>query len=395
MGETQDSRNEKSGVIRKMPGKENETGYGGFAEQNIAPPLGGIGEAYKPDMSIRRNTAREPAQRKEKSLAVNRVYKSRIFTMIFQDKEKLLELYNAISGKNYTDPELLEINTLENAIYMNMQNDLSFLIDARLSLYEHQSTVNPNLPLRFLWYISKLYMGMTRKSNIYGTEKVEIPEPQFVVFYNGVEEQPERKVLRLSDLYHTRPEEDGGDREGLEKGLELTAVMYNVNRSHNRALMEACRTLKDYAEYVYRVRQYAEETTLEEAVERAITECIREGILKDFLEKNRAEAKSVSIFEYDEEEHMRQEREQFWNKGMREGRRQGIQEGMQKGIQEGIQKGIREGITQSEQKLLWNPIQKKLARGKSISQIAEELESTEEEIQAVIEKINRKIQLKK
>ncbi|HIZ66380.1 MAG TPA: hypothetical protein H9809_10865, partial [Candidatus Blautia pullicola] len=122
-----------------------------------------------------------------------------------------------------------------------------------------------------------------------------------------------------------------------------------------------------------------------------ITECIREGILKDFLEKNRAEAKSVSIFEYDEEEHMRQEREQFWNKGMREGRRQGIQEGIQKGIQE----GIREGITQSEQKLLWNPIQKKLARGKSISQIAKELERTEEEIQAVIEKINRKIQLKK
>ena len=388
MGETQDSRNEKSGVIRKMPGKENETGYGGFAEQNIELPPGGIGEAYKPDMSIRRNTAREPAQRKEKSLAVNRVYKSRIFTMIFQDKEKLLELYNAISGKNYTDPELLEINTLENAIYMNMQNDLSFIIDVRLSLYEHQSTVNPNLPLRFLWYISKLYMGMTRKHNIYGTEKVKIPEPQFVVFYNGVEEQPERKVLRLSDLYHTRTERIEAD---LGRGLELEAVMFNVNRSHNRTLMEACKTLKDYAEYVYRVRQYAEETTLEEAVERAITECIREGILKDFLEKNRAEAKSVSIFEYDEEEHMRQEREQFWNKGMREGRRQGIQEGIQKGIQE----GIREGITQSEQKLLWNPIQKKLARGKSISQIAKELERTEEEIQAVIEKINRKIQLKK
>ena len=380
MGETQDSRNEKSGGIRKMPGKENETGYGGFAEQNIAPPPGGIGEAYKPDMSIRRNTAREPAQRKEKSLAVNRVYKSRIFTMIFQDKEKLLELYNAISGKNYTDPELLEINTLENAIYMNMQNDLSFLIDARLSLYEHQSTVNPNLPLRFLWYISKLYMGMTRKHNIYGTEKVKIPEPQFVVFYNGVEEQPERKVLRLSDLYHTRTE---GIEADLGRGLELEAVMYNVNRSHNRTLMEACKTLKDYAEYVYRVRQYAEETTLEEAVERAITECIREGILKDFLEKNRAEAKSVSIFEYDEEEHMRQEREQFWNKGMREGRSQGRQE------------GIREGIIQSEQKLLWNPIQKKLARGKSISQIAEELETTEEEIQSAIEEMDKDFPMSK
>ena len=109
-------------------------------------------------------------------------------------------------------------------------------------------------------------------------------------------------------------------------------------------------------------------------MERAITECIREGILKDFLEKNRAEAKSVSIFEYDEEEHMRQEREQFWNKGMREG----------------MQKGIREGIIQSEQKLLWSPIQKKLERGKSISQIAEELESTEEEIQAAIEEMKQK-----
>ena len=294
----------------------------------------------------------------------NRMYKSRIFTMIFQDKEKLLELYNAISGKNYTDPELLEINTLENAIYMNMQNDLSFIIDARLSLYEHQSTVNPNLPLRFLWYISKLYMEITRKKNIYGTEKVEIPEPQFVVFYNGVEKQPEKRVLRLSDLYQARQERS---EEEMGEGLELKAVMFNVNRSHNRALMEACKTLKDYAEYVYRVRQYAEASSLEEAVERAITECIREGILKDFLEKNRAEAKSVSIFEYDEEEHMRQEREQFWNKGIREGMERGRQEGR--------------SLT------LISQVQKKLDKGKSISQIAEELE---EEV-PVIERIYKAV----
>ena len=380
MGEIQDDRKEN----RKVSGDRKEKGYEGAANKKLSTVSSE--EPGKTEKSSLRNADKRATARKREAStvnsSVNRVYKSRIFTMIFQDKEKLLELYNAISGKNYTDPELLEINTLENAIYMNMQNDLSFLIDARLSLYEHQSTVNPNLPLRFLWYISKLYMGMTRKRNIYGTEKVKIPEPQFVVFYNGVEEQPERKVLRLSDLYQTRPEEGDGYREDMEKGLELTAVMYNVNRSHNRTLMEACKTLKDYAEYVYRVRQYAEETTLEEAVERAITECLREGILKDFLEKNRAEAKSVSIFEYDEEEHMRQEREQFWNKGMREG--------MQKGIQKGIQEGIREGIIQSEQKLLWNPIQKKLARGKSISQIAEELESTEEEIKAAIEEMKQK-----
>ena len=369
MGEIQDDRKEN----RKVSGDRKEKGYEGAANKKLSTVSSE--EPGKTEKSSLRNADKRATARKREAStvnsSVNRVYKSRIFTMIFQDKEKLLELYNAISGKNYTDPELLEINTLENAIYMNMQNDLSFIIDARLSLYEHQSTVNPNLPLRFLWYISKLYMGMTRKQNIYGTERVEIPEPQFVVFYNGIEEQPERKVLRLSDLYQTRTERIEAD---LGRGLELEAVMFNVNRSHNRTLMEACKTLKDYAEYVYRVRQYAEETTLEEAVERAITECIREGILKDFLEKNRAEAKSVSIFEYDEEEHMRQEREQFWNKGMREG----------------MQKGIREGIIQSEQKLLWSPIQKKLERGKSISQIAEELESTEEEIQAAIEEMKQK-----
>ena len=369
MGEIQDDRKEN----RKVSGDRKEKGYEGAANKKLSTVSSE--EPGKTEKSSLRNADKRATARKREAStvnsSVNRVYKSRIFTMIFQDKEKLLELYNAISGKNYTDPELLEINTLENAIYMNMQNDLSFIIDARLSLYEHQSTVNPNLPLRFLWYISKLYMGMTRKHNIYGTEKVKIPEPQFVVFYNGVEEQPERKVLRLSDLYQTRTE---GIEADLGRGLELEAVMFNVNRSHNRTLMEACKTLKDYAEYVYRVRQYAEETTLEEAVERAITECIREGILKDFLEKNRAEAKSVSIFEYDEEEHMRQERDQFWNKGMREGRRQGIQEGIQEGLEIGrIQL-----------------IQKKLEKGKSISQIAEELESTEEEILAAIEEMNKK-----
>ena len=91
------------------------------------------------------------------SLTVNRTFKSTLFIMLFEDRKNLLELYNAITGKHYADPELLEINTLENAIYMSMKNDVSFLIDGRLSLYEHQSTKNPNLPLRFLLYISHLY----------------------------------------------------------------------------------------------------------------------------------------------------------------------------------------------------------------------------------------------
>ncbi|HIV39620.1 MAG TPA: hypothetical protein H9747_11615 [Candidatus Blautia stercorigallinarum] len=298
--------------------------------------------------------------------------------MLFGDRERLLGLYNAISGKNYQDPEELEINTLENAIYMGMKNNLSFLIDDRLSLYEHQSTVNPNMPLRFLFYISDLYfceqrakraclhdhlataarvkdLGMTTEENFYGRKALSIPIPCFVIFYNGAEPQPDRKILRLSDLYTVRMK---------ETQLELTAVLLNINRNHNRELMEACRDLKDYAEYVDRVRKYARELPLSEAVERAITECIREGILKEFLEKNRAEVKKMSIYEYDQEKHIRMERQDAW--------------------EDGVQEGIKEGELRGRNAQLVEQIKKKLDRGKSISRIAEELEETENRIQELI-----------
>ena len=239
-------------------------------------------------------------------MPVNRTYKSTLFIMLFQDKHNLLELYNAVSGKHYTDPGVLEINTLENAIYMTVKNDISFLIDGRLSLYEHQSTYNPNLPLRFLIYISKLYLRMTRNANLYGTKLIRIPPPEFLIFYNGKEELPEQTVLNLSDMYETKDP---------HAGLELSAVMLNISGKHNQKLKEACTTLKEYAIYTDKVRKYAEETELPDAVEQAIQECIAEGVLQDFLEKHRAEAKEMSIFEYDQEKHMRQEREEAWADG--------------------------------------------------------------------------------
>ena len=140
-------------------------------------------------------------QKKTSYPVPNRNYKSSIFAMVFSDKKRLLELYNGISGKNYKDPELLEINTLENAIYMAIRNDLSFLIASRLSLYEHQSTYSPNLPLRMLLYLADLYAGLTKEENLYGETKVLLPPPQFVIFYNGEKPQPDRQILRLSDLY--------------------------------------------------------------------------------------------------------------------------------------------------------------------------------------------------
>ena len=284
----------------------------------------------------------------------NRLYKARLFVMIFEDKRKLLELYNAISGKHYEDPELLEINTLENAIYMSMKNDLSFLIDARLSLYEHQSTYSPNLPLRFLFYLSDMFSGMTMDANLYGTKKVELPAPRFVVFYNGEADQPDRQILKLSDLY-TVEEED--------PMLDLKVLMLNVNQGHNPELME----------------KYAREQPIAEAVERAITECIREGILKEFLEKNRREAKNVSIYEYDQEKHIRQEREEAWEAGEKAGREAGEKAGWEAGEKAGRETGQMDKLQEL--------IQKKLAKGKTIPEIAEALEEEEDTIRRLVEEM--------
>ena len=260
-------------------------------------------------------------------LTANRMYKSRIFAMLFSDRNELLKLYNAINGTSYDDPDLLQVNTLENAVYMSMQNDVSFIIDMRLNLYEHQSTYSPNLPVRYLLYVADVYSDYTKDMNLYGTKAVKLPTPRFVIFYNGQAEQPDRKELKLSELFSI-PDAD--------PSLELKAVMLNINKGHNRKLMETCRTLQDYAEYTFRVREYAAEMPLDLAVEHAITECISEGILADFLRKNRAEAKKVSIYEYDEERHMRQTRE----------------EGMEEGYANGFSQGIEQGITQTVINLL-------------------------------------------
>ena len=253
------------------------------------------------------------AEQKNDTLTANRMYKSRIFAMLFSDRNELLKLYNAINGTHYDDPELLQINTLENAVYMSMQNDVSFIIEMRLHLYEHQSTYSPNLPIRYLLYVADVYSDYTKDMNLYGTKAVKLPTPKFIIFYNGMAEQPDRKELKLSDLF-TLPEKD--------PSLELKAIMLNINKGHNRKLTETCRTLNDYAEYTSRVRKYASEMSLDKAVERAITECINEGILADFLRKNRAEAKKVSIYEYDEERHMKQTREEGIEEGVAECRDQ-------------------------------------------------------------------------
>ena len=242
----------------------------------------------------------------QKELSANRKYKDTVFRMLFSDKMNLLSLYNAINGSNYTDPNQLEIVTLENAVYMGMKNDLSFLIDTSLFLYEHQSTYNPNMPLRDLFYISSEYQKLVDKKTLYSSQLQKIPAPNFIVFYNGTERQEDSWVNYLSEAFETSPD---------APNLELKVITLNINEGHNPKLMEQCQTLREYAQYVAKVRSYTARMPLNVAVTHAVNDCIREGILEEFLRKNRSEVIAMSIFEYNKEEEERKIRKAEYEAG--------------------------------------------------------------------------------
>ena len=156
----------------------------------------------------------------DKQLVANRRYKDTVFRMLFSKKENLLSLYNAVTGRAYEDAGALQIVTLENAIYMGMKNDLAFILETSIYLYEHQSTLNPNIPLRDLFYISIEYQKYINNRSLYSTVLQKIPAPKFMVFYNGTDEVEDRVELRLSSAYeHLSGEPD----------LELKVLMLNVN----------------------------------------------------------------------------------------------------------------------------------------------------------------------
>ena len=243
----------------------------------------------------------------------NRKYKDTVFRMLFSDKENLLSLYNAINRTAYEDAAELEIVTLESAVYMGMKNDLAFIIDMNLLLYEHQSTYNPNIPLRDLFYISAEYQKLVNKKSLYSSSLQKSPAPYFIVFYNGTEKEEECWENSLSEAY-----------ENLtgEPRLELKVITLNINDGHNKELMEQCQILREYAQYVAKVRKYTKEMELDAAVECAVDECIREGILKDFLRENRAEVIAMSIFEYNKEEEDKKLRKAEYEAGYDDGKQE-------------------------------------------------------------------------
>ena len=254
------------------------------------------------------NLKREHSERS--AITANRKYKDTVFRKLFSDRKNLLSLYNAINGTAYMDASQLEIVTLDNAIYMGMKNDLAFIINTNLFLYEHQSTYNPNMPLRDLFYISGEYQKLVDLKSLYTSTRLRIPTPNFIVFYNGTEKNEDRWVEYLSESY---------ENMSGEPNLELKVIILNINVGHNKKLMEECQTLREYAQYVAKVRRYSEEMELNTAVECAVSESIQEGILKEFLQKNRAEVIAMSIFEYNEAEEKRKLRKAEYEAGMAEG----------------------------------------------------------------------------
>ena len=279
--------------------------------------------------------------------SVNRTFKSSLFVFSFKDKKDLLTLYNSLNGSDYSDPEQLVINTLHNAIYLSMKNDVSFLLGSTMNLYEHQSTYNPNMPLRGFLYFAQLYEKFitSRNINIYSSKLQILPTPQYIVFYNGTELQPDKITLRLSDAFAS---EDGC--------LECTATMLNINHGRNRELMEKCQRLKEYSLFVARVRQHIESAKeLSVAINMAIDECISEGILNDILTQSKAEVHDMVLTTFNRE---------LYEKGLRE-----------------------DAYEDGKASLLKTQIQKKLSKGKSIEIIAEELEESVDVIQAMCKEL--------
>lgn len=255
-------------------------------------------------------------------MAGNREYKSDVFSMLMEDKRNALELYNAVNGSDYENPEMVELCRLDNGISLTVRNDAAFVLDMHLSIYEHQSTVCPNMPMRSLIYFSGILKKLIGNRNIYGRSLVKIPTPRFAVFYNGTEEQPGQYEMKLSDAFECPAD---------NPEIELKCRLYNINSGKNRELLEKCQVLREYMTFVDHVREFHRDSgysDLENAIERAIDRCIEDNVLRQFLTERRSEVVKVVQLDYTFERQIILERE--------EGRADGIAEGISRGIAQSI-----------------------------------------------------------
>lgn len=244
-----------------------------------------------------------------------RNHRDNVFCILYSDRKNLLSLYNAVNETDYRNEEELAVVTLDYAICVRMKNDAAFVIDSRLNLYEQQSTVNPNMPLRSLYYVAEELKELMPMSRLYGRTRVKIPEPRFIVFYNGMEEQPPERVLYLSDLYEAK----SGKPE-----LELAVRQINLSSGCNEAILDRCESLRGYMTFVNKVRAKRESgESVEAAVTEAVDECIREDVLREFFRMHRSEVVDVGIYEFDAELYEKVIKEESREEGRAEGKAEG------------------------------------------------------------------------
>ena len=270
---------------------------------------------------------------------VRRDYKDSLFCDIFGKEERkayALELYNALGrGVTCADPSELDLTTLENVLYLGRKNDVSYIIQTDMELWEQQSTYNPNMPIRGLGYLSRLYDNYINRNkfDIFHGPRLALPTPHYVVFYNGFDERPDREEQLLSSLFA------GGDGD-----LELRVTALNINWGRNTELMDACEPLGAYARFVHHVREYdMKNNNLKKAVDYAIDRCIAEGRLADYFRERRMEVEEMFILGDDQEKAMQYAMENFKRQGLDAGRKEGLELGRDEGRKEGLKLGRDEG----------------------------------------------------
>ena len=275
----------------------------------------------------------------------NKKFKSSVFSLLFSDPDLLRELYCALGGVSLPKDAPVTINTLEDVLFMNFINDISFEIDGKLVvLIEHQSTINPNMALRLLMYIGRVYEKITEGRNIYSGKEIKVPRPLFFVLYNGVEPYPDEKIYKLSEMFENLESLRPAEKDFLPLGLvekdipdlELVVRVININEGRNGMLAARCKKLAEYSAFVAKVRFFEKELgSREEAIKEAVRYCQRHDILKEFLELHAGEVLSMLMTEWNMDDALAVRYEE----GHEDGREEGLEEGIEKGRVEGWEEG--------------------------------------------------------
>ncbi len=300
---------------------------------------------------MKKRKRRRPSRRGQNRQPVNQKHKDRLFRFAFQKPEDLLDLYNAINGTDYQNPQELKVTTLEDVVFLGVKNDLSFIIGTAMNLYEHQSTICQNMPLRGLIYFATLYQTYVKENgyDLYGSRRIELPFPNYIVFYNGDAKEPDETEMLLSDAFQMP------DREGVP-ALECRVKVLNINRGHNQELMKRCQRLREYAEFIGCIKDNLKNgMDIQKAVSGAMDTCEKQGILTDLLARCRTEVLNMLLAEYDEKKTMeyirREEREIGREEGERIGQAKGEQIGQARGEQIGQARGEQIGQIKGEARL--------------------------------------------